>query len=165
MTFLCCGLIYKKNDINTYWCIDTYLMKPILKKFVGTDRIFKELVEACICKKCGCQHVKIKRYGRAANGKIKLVETEILHGDAADLFLLEYSKYLILQEQKCPYPLIASAATIPFVYGHTIAPNEQRAKYIAALPQKEGWRDKFENGMWQADIFKSDIIKKGKYEL
>lgn len=134
MAFLCCGLNYKKNDIETYWCIETYLMKPVQKKFVDDTRIFSEVVETCICKKCGCQHLLVKRFGRAANGKKKLVETERMTGETADLFLLEKKKYLQLQEQKCPLPLIASATSLPYVYGAVIAPDKQRAtkmnKYI-----------------------------------
>lgn len=156
MAFLCCGLNYKKNDIETYWCIETYLMKPVQKKYVDDVRIFSEVVETCICKKCGCQHLLIKRFGRAANGKKKLVETERMTGEAADLFILEKQKYLQLQEQKCPMPLIASATSLPYVYGFAIAPDKQRAKYNAALPQKDSWRNKFENGRWVADIFHSE---------
>ena len=156
MAFLCCGLNYKKNDIETYWCIETYLMKPVQKKYVDDVRIFSEVVETCICKKCGCQHLLIKRFGRAEKGKKKLIETERMKGEEADLFLLEKQKYLQLQEQKCPLPLIASATSLPYVYGAVIAPNKQRAKYNAALPQKDSWRNKFVNGRWVADIFHSE---------
>lgn len=155
MAFLCCGQKYKKTDLETYWCIETFKMKPVQKKYVGDDRIFSEVVETCICKKCGCQHLQIKRFGRK-NGRKKLVEVEEMKGEMADLFLLEKQKYLTLQPQICPTPLIASATSLPYVYGFAIAPDKQRAKYNASLPQKDSWRNKFENGKWLPDIFKAE---------
>ena len=82
-----------------------------------------------------------------------------MKGEEADLFLLEKQKYLQLQEQKCPLPLIASATSLPYVYGAVIAPDKQRAKYNAALPQKDSWRNKFVNGRWVPDIFQSECKK------
>lgn len=155
MAFFCCGLKYKKTDLETYWCIETYKMKPVQKKYVGDDRIFSEVVETCICKKCGCQHLQIKRFGRK-NGKKKLIEVEEMKGEKTDLFLMNNQKYLNRQPQNCPSPAIASTKKLPFVYGCAIAPNKQRAKYDAALPQKDSWRNKYENGKWMPDIFQSE---------
>lgn len=155
MAFLCCGQKYKKTDIETYWCIETYKMKPVQKKFVGDDRIFSEVVETCICKKCGCQHLQIKRFGKK-NGRKKLVEVEELKAEKADLFLLEKQKYLQIQPQICPSPLIASATSLPFVYGYAIAADKQRVKYNASLPQKDSWRNVFINGKWMPDIIQSE---------
>ena len=160
MAFLCCGKNYKKSDLETYWCIETYKMKPVQKKYVGDNRIYAETVETCICKNCGCLHLHVKRFGRK-NGKRKLIEIEEMKGTQADFYLLEKQKYLIQQEKKCPIPVIASATSLPFVYGCAIAPNKQRAKYDAALPQKDSWRNKYENGKWMPDIFQSEckVIK------
>lgn len=158
--FKCCNLTYKKSDVETYWCIETYNVKPLTKRFAGEQRILTETVESCICKKCGCQMLQIKRFGRK-NGRKSIVEVEELRGEAADLFLIENQKSLHLQQQVCPMPLIASATTLPSVFGYAIAPNKQRARYNAALPEKDHWRDKWENGRWKPDIFVSEcrIIK------
>lgn len=153
--FKCCNIVYKKSDVETYWCIETYIRKPFEKRFINNQRIFSEVVESCICKKCGFQLVQIKRFGRK-NGRKSLVEVEELRGEKADLFLLENKNNLKRQEQICPMPLIASATTMPSVFGYAIAPNRQRARYDAALPEKDHWRNKWENGKWVPDIFQSE---------
>lgn len=158
--FKCCNIAYKKSDIETYWCIDTFTIKPLTKRFVNNQRIFSEVVESCICKKCGCQLVQVKRFGRK-NGRKSILEVEEFRADAADLFLIENQKRMQLQPQICPMPLIASATTMPSVYGYAIAPDKQRARYNAALSEKDSWRNKWENGKWVPDIFHSEcrIVK------
>lgn len=99
--------------------------------------------------------MQVKRFGRK-NGRKSILEVEEFRADAADLFLIENQKRMQLQPQICPMPLIASATTMPSVYGYAIAPDKQRAKYNAALPQKDSWRNKFVNGRWVADIFHSE---------
>lgn len=153
--FSCCGVKYKKSDIETYWCIETYAVKPVTKKFVDKKRVFTESVETCICKKCGLQLLQIKRFGRE-NSRKKLLGVEEMKGEQADLFLVENQEKLKIQPQICPTPLIACATTLPAVYGAVISPTKQRAKYDASLPQKESWRNKFENGKWKPDIFHSE---------
>lgn len=155
MTFLCCGIKYKKNDIETYWCIETYTVKPLIKRFVNNQRVFSETVETCICKKCGLQRIQIKRFGRK-NSRKCLLEVEELKGNEADIFLIENQEKLKLQPQVCPTPLIACTTTMPAVCGFAISPEKQRAKYDAALPQKDSWRNKFVNGKWLPDIFYSE---------
>jgi len=155
VAFLCCEVKYKKNDIETYWCIETYSVKPLTTKFVGEQRVFTETVESCICKKCGLQRLQIKRFGRKNNRKC-LLEVQELKGQEADIFLIEHQNQLKLQPQICPMPLVACATTMPAVYGYAIAPDKQRARYDAALPEKDHWRNKWENGKWLPDIFESE---------
>lgn len=155
MAFLCCGLKYNKNDIETYWCIETYVVKPNTQKYVGDYRVFSETIEICICKKCGCQLLIHKRFGRQ-NGRKKLLQALEFRGEAADLYILQHQEKMKLQPQICPMPLIASATSLPSVYGFAISATKQRAKYDAALPQKDSWRNKFVNGKWIPDIFESE---------
>lgn len=161
--FKCCNVEYKKSDLQTYWCIETYKVKPIIKRFVNSNRVVTEVVETCICKKCGIQQLQIKRFGKKKNKKI-ILEVEEMRGAEADQWLIDNQKSLQIQAQICPMPLLANSTSIPAVYGYALNGTTQRARYDAALPEKDHWRNKWENGKWIPELFKSECKVIGRYE-
>lgn len=191
MSFLCCGVKYTKKNPETYWCIETDIIKPqnvknetikqiqdnvaknmleidkkykprdFIKKIINKKKVQKEIAESFICKKCGCHKIKITRYG--ANKK-RLEEPEEFKGYEVTFYLNELLRLGVSKTlpQVEPLELIPSATSIPFVYGEAISPEEQRRKYDIS---PACWADKWVNGFsWEADIIKSKlkIIKKGK---
>lgn len=134
MPFLCCGVKYSKNDPETYWCIDTDILKTPTKKNVDNQRIIKEVVETLTCKKNGCTKIQISRYSRV-KGKLKRVELEELKGIKAQNYLFETSNLRIRQPQKCPMVSIPSSSKNDFVYGKVIDSETQGIRYL----NEQGW--------------------------
>lgn len=129
MSFLCCGVKYSKNDPETYWCIDTDINKPVQKKFIGNERVVKEIVDSLTCKKNGCLKVQIRRYGNL-RGKNKLLEIEELSGKKAFNYLEQTSKIRQRQPLNCPVQKIPYAKHIDFVYGKVVDATTQRKRYL-----------------------------------
>lgn len=145
MSFLCCGVKYTKSDIETYWCIETDIIKNFTKKRIDGCRVIKQIVETLVCKKCYCLKVHNKFFGRAANGKIKVLEVEkfqdnvrkidpdtgeeIILNEATN-FLTETEKIRIRQPQREPIPLIPFAKNIDLCYGKVLSSRTQRARYL-----------------------------------
>lgn len=150
MSFLCCGVKYSKSDIETYWCIETDIIKDFTKKKIGESKVVKQIVETLLCKKCYCLKVHNKFFGRSANGKLKILEVErfqdnicsvdsqtgkeIVRNAATD-FLAKTEKIRIRQPQIEPIPFIPYAKNIDFCYGKILSSNSQRARYL----NEQGW--------------------------
>nr|DAO85803.1 MAG TPA: hypothetical protein [Bacteriophage sp.] len=130
MTFLCCGIKYSKRDPETYWCIETDVIKnQFTKKSVKGENVCKEIVETLTCKKHGCLQVHVKRFGRFRN-KFKCLEVEKLSGEEAAQFLINTEKIRNRLPQAIPFKFISVSKTIPPCYGKTLSPYTQRARYI-----------------------------------
>lgn len=129
MFIVCCGVKYSKNDPETYWCIDTDINKPIQKKFVGSDRVVKEVVDSYTCKKCGCLIVTVTRYG-TLRGRRKLLERERLSGSEAWEYLEATAKVRERQPLSCPIQSVPFSKHIDFKYGKVIDSKTQRARYL-----------------------------------
>lgn len=129
MSFLCCGVKYSKNDPETYWCIDTDLIKPALKKFVGNHKINYEIVETLTCKKNGCIKVQVHRYGLKKGKKTKF-ETMEYKGFRAVEYLEETSAFRQRQDTKCPNVNVPSSSKNDFVYGKVIDGTTQKIRYL-----------------------------------
>lgn len=129
MAFVCCGIKYSKNDPQTYWCIDTFINKPVQKKSVGQQKVVKEVVDTLTCKKNGCIKVNITRYGKF-RGYNKLLEIENLSGHQA----VEYLQKTINSREKqplvCPVKNIPQAKNIDLCYGKVINSTTQKARYL-----------------------------------
>lgn len=160
VTFTCCGVKYSKKDPESYWCIETDLIKDFTKKRVKEQKVRKEIIETLTCKKNGCLQVHIKRFGQFA-GKFKILEFENLSGDEAALFLMKTENIRIRQPQYCPIKMTPFAKNIPLCFGKAISPTHQRRRYDG----DKYWSDKFESneGQWIPDIFESEckILKVG----
>lgn len=139
MSFVCCGIKYSKNDPETYWCIETDIIKVFTKKKVKDERVFKEIVESLTCKKNGCLQVHVKHFGRL-NGKYKILETEKLRGDEAVQFLIDTKDIRIRQPQVQPAKPPLVSKNIPPCYGKVLSAYTQRARYI----NEEDWGYKSE---------------------
>ena len=140
MSFLCCGVKYSKNDIETFQCIETDLIRNFTKKKIGESKVVKQVVETLLCKKCYC------------NGKMKVLTVEKLQDNihtgkidpktgneiilnAATDFLMQTEKIRIRQPQKEPVKRIPFAKNIDLCYGKVIDNYTQRARYI----NEQGW--------------------------
>ena len=134
MPFLCCGVKYSKNDLNTYWCIDTYILNTPSKKLVNNRRVVKEVVDVLTCKKNGCVKIQISRYGQVKGIK-KRLELEELKGKMAQEYLELTSKIRIKQPVKVPAVNIPITSRNDFVYGKTIDGFTQRIRYL----NEQGW--------------------------
>lgn len=162
MPFLCCGVKYSKADPETYWCIETDLVKnyAFTKKNVNGDKVHKEVIETLVCKKHGCMQVHIKRYGKL-KGRYKILEMEKLSGNEAALFLIETEKIRIRQLQICPVKSVPYAKRLPSVYLEIIKQNPDCdiARYCYIM-QGKNWCDKFsqEEGSWKPDITEIPIL-------
>ena len=128
---LCCGIIYDKKNINTYWCIETYkLIKPYISN-VKMQKVIMENCEVFVCKKCGSTKVLVNRYGKNK----RLLEHKRLKGIEAIDYLTATSELRILQPRKIPCKNIPYSKTLPFVYGKVTGKNTQRPRYI----NESGW--------------------------
>lgn len=136
MSFVCCGVKYSKNDPETYWCIDTDINKPVQKKYVGNDRVIKEVIDSLTCKKNGCLKVKIFRYGKL-RGKKKLLETECLSGAEAFNYLEATASVRERQPLSCPIQSVPFSKHIDFKYGKVLNSITQRARYL----NEQDWAD------------------------
>lgn len=136
MAFVCCGVKYSKNDPETYWCIDTDINKSVQKKYVGSDRVIKEVIDSLTCKKNGCLKVKIFRYGKF-RGKNKLLETECLSGDEAFNYLEDTANVRERQPLSCPIQSVPFSKHIDFKYGKVLNSTTQRARYL----NEQDWAD------------------------
>lgn len=134
MPFLCCGVKYSKNDPDTYWCIDTDILKTPTKKNVDNHRIVKEVVETLTCKKNGCTKIQVSRY-YSFKGKMHRAELEELKGMKAQEYLQRTSNVRIRQPQKCPMVSIPSSSKNDFVYGKVIDSETQGIRYL----NEQGW--------------------------
>lgn len=129
LSFVCCGIIYDKKNINNYWCIDTYLTKKRLIDKIRNKPVKKEVIETVTCLKCGTTKMAILRYG-VQRGKQVLLQDIRLKPKATVKFMAKYRDNLIRQEQKIPTKKIQYSKNIPFVYGAVTGAETQRAKYI-----------------------------------
>lgn len=136
MCFVCCGVKYSKNNPDTYWCIDTYLNKPVQKKSINNQKVIKEVVEALTCKKNGCIQVRITRYGKF-RGFNKLLEIENLCGQNAVDYLQKTIKIRDKQPVTCPVKSIPYSRHIDLCYGKVINSTTQKARYL----NEQGWAD------------------------
>ena len=107
MSFLCCGVKYSKNDPETYWCIDTYLINK---------RTGKEIVDVLTCKKNGCLKVQISKYDKNK----KLIEKQELKGNKAEKYLADTVKIRVKQPLICPIQKVAARTKNDFKYGKVI---------------------------------------------
>ena len=172
VSFICCGIKYTKNNPETYWCLQTDVIKPqavknevikqiqdnvtknmhscdkkyksreFIKKSVNGKKVQKEVVESLICKKCGCHKIKITRYGI---NKKRLEEPEVFGGYEVTFYLNELLKLGVskILPQIEPFEAIPSAKNIPFVFGSAISPTEQRKRYDMS---PKCWADKWIKG-------------------
>lgn len=129
MPALCCGVLYSKKDINTYWCINTDIIK-YPKSYVKDTKVTKEVVETYLCKKCGCTIVKIYKYGNSKRGQ-RLLQTERLSGSEAIEYLEDTIKIRQRQPQVIPLQKVSGTKTIPFIYGASIGAEKQRPRYLS----------------------------------
>lgn len=134
MPFLCCGVKYSKNDPDTYWCIDTYIINAPIKKLVNNRRVIKEVVDVLTCKKNGCVKIQISRYGHVKGIK-KRLELEELKGKKAQDYLEATSKTRIKQPTRAPLINIPQGSKSDFVYGKVIDGMTQRIRYL----NEQGW--------------------------
>lgn len=137
MSFICCGIKYSKNDPDTYWCIDTDINKPVQKKYVGNDRVVKEVVDSLTCKKNGCLKVKITRYG-ILRGRKKILEVESLSGRNAFDYLEATANVRERQPLACPMQSVPFSKYIDYCYGKVLSPTTQRARYL----NEQDWASK-----------------------
>ena len=129
MSFLCCGVKYSKNDPNTYWCIDTDIIEPALKKYASGAKIKKEIVETLTCKKNGCLKIKISRFG-IVKGQNTLLEIQELKGKEALQYLKDTSSVRKRQPLTCPLKKVPVKNKNDFIYGKVINSVTQRARYV-----------------------------------
>ncbi len=129
MSIVCCGVKYSKNDPETYWCIDTDVNRPIQKKYVGSDRVIKEIVDSYTCKKCGGLIVTITRYG-TLRGRKKLLERERLSGIEATNYLTATANVRERQPLSCPIQSVPYSKYVDFRYGKIIDSTTQRPRYL-----------------------------------
>lgn len=141
MPFLCCGIKYSKNDIDTYYCIEIDIIKNFTRTKIGENRVTKQIVETLYCKKNGCVKLHNKFFGRNKNGKLKLLSVERLNGESAIQFLKETEHIRKRQPQAEPVKVIPQAKKIDMCYGKVIDGTTQRARYINEL----GWGYNSEN--------------------
>ena len=99
------------------------------KKYVGNDRVIKEVVDSLTCKKNGCLKVNITRYGKF-RGKRKLLEIERLSGEAAAKYLQETADVRERQPLSCPMQNVPFSKYIDFKYGKVLDSTTQRARYL-----------------------------------
>ena len=138
MSFLCCGVKYSKNDIETFQCIETDLIRNFTKKKIGESKVVKQVVETLLCKKCYCIMKVLtveKLQDNIHTGKIDpKTGNEIILNAATD-FLMQTEKIRIRQPQKEPVKRIPFAKNIDLCYGKVIDNYTQRARYI----NEQGW--------------------------
>lgn len=149
MSIVCCGVKYSKSDPETYWCFDTDILKPIQKKYVGNDRVHKEVVDSLTCKKCGCLIVTITRYGKFKGHK-KRLEIEKLKGLDAVEYLNKTSEFRVRQPLTCPIQGVPFSRNIDICYGKVIAPDKQRPRYV----NEQDWGGK--------EVYTSKVTEYGK---
>lgn len=135
MSFLCCGVKYSKNNIETYQFIETDLIRNFTKKKIRETKVVKQVVETLYCNKNGCVKVHNKFFGRSANGKFKILEVERFNDVEAIEFLNSTEKIRIRQPQKEPTVHVPYAKNIDLCYGKILDNYTQRARYI----NEQGW--------------------------
>lgn len=133
MRMICCGVVYSTQDPSTYWCIQKYIIKDLIKPFVGIDRVSREVVYTLLCKKNACTKLEILRYG--TSDEKHLLEREALSGKKAMSFLRKTAAIRVAQQQKCPVQVVPTSKRIPYVYGRAINSQTQRIRYL----NEEGW--------------------------
>lgn len=141
MSFICCGVIYSKKDPETFYCIETDIIRDFTKKEIGRTKVTKQIVETLYCKKNGCVKLHNKFFGRAKNGKLKILLCERLKGEEAIQFLKDTEKIRIRQPQKEPILSVPQAKKLTLCYGKFIDNETQRARYINEM----GWGHNSEN--------------------
>lgn len=132
MNFFCCGLKYSTNDPGTYFCIEKYKTKKLLKQFVGEYKVKWEDIYFIHCKKNDCIKTYIFRYAITKTGKKKLLEREEISKRKASLeFKAKYLNNLRYVSLPVPfYKNLKQAKTVPFVYGKTTGSETQQRRYI-----------------------------------
>lgn len=138
MSFLCCGVKYSKYDINTYWCIETYLIKNFTKKKIKNKKVSKQIVETLLCTKNGCTKVHNKFFERGANGKFKILEVERFSGNEALEFLKATESIRVHVPQIEPVKAIPTAKNIDICFGKVIDSETQRARYLNDKDWQQG---------------------------
>ena len=143
MTFLCCGIKYSKKDPLTYWCIDSYKIKPALQTAVKNVRVIRETADIVCCKKCGGVGVLVERCGMV-KGRLRRLEIERLSGVSA----LKYIESTINTRIKIKreFPLL----NVPYsketwYYYKNLDNQSQRRRYL----NESGWSDE--------QIFKNEV--------
>lgn len=141
MSFLCCGVKYSKKDPETFYCIETDIIRNFTRTKIGENKVTKQVIETLYCKKNGCVKLHNKFFGRCKNGKIKILSVERLNGEAAIQFLKNTEAIRIRQPQKEPVISVPQAKKITICYGKVIDSVTQRARYINEM----GWGHNSEN--------------------
>ena len=150
--FVCCGVLYSTNDPDTYWCIDTYIMKQPSIGVINGKKIAKEIVYTLICKKNGCLKLEIHRYYKE-NEKLKRMKPKYMIGEQAQKFLETTKDMRIKQPQCCPIQPQQYSKTIPWVYGKTVDGETQIARYL----DESGNRNVFKNRKWETELLKTPV--------
>lgn len=158
MKFYCCGLTYSTQDPETYWCIETYILKRPVDAFIGNKKIVKQIIYTLFCKKNGCTKLELHSFAHV-NGTLKLVCTQAMKGKGARAFLERTKDMRIRQPQCCPLKKVQYSKKIPWVYGKTIDSQTQVARYI----DESGNRQVFKGDIWQTEIINSKIISNLKH--
>ena len=133
MSFLCCGVKYSKNDTETFYCIETDIIRNFTRKKVGQNKVVKQIIETLYCKKNGCVKLHNKLFGRNKNGTLKILAVEKLNGETALQFLKDTEKIRIRQPQKEPFKVVPYAKNIDLCYGKVINNETQRERYLNEL--------------------------------
>ena len=117
MSIVCCGIKYSKSDPETYWCIDTDVIKKKNSKII---------VDTIACKKCGATIVSVTTY----NLNKKVIGRERFSGMKAIDFLQSTLKDRVRMPQHIPIKIIPYAKKLDFVYGKVISSTQQRPRYL-----------------------------------
>ena len=149
---ICCGLLYNTKDPDTYWCINTYLMKKPTIQYYRKKKIEKEVVYSLCCKKNGCIKIEIHRYIKEKD-TLKLLFKFSLTGKAALHFLENTKNDRKKLPQIQPLKNIHWGNKIPWVYGKAIDGNKQVPRYI----DESGNRNVLKNNIWKSEIYISEI--------
>lgn len=152
MSFLCCGVKYSKSDIETFYCIETDIIRNFTRAKVGQNKVVKQIVETLYCKKNGCVKLHNKFFGRNKNGKMKILSVERLNGEAAIQFLKDTESIRIRQPQKEPVVIVPQAKKLTICYGKVIDSETQRARYVNEMD----WGHKSQNEHYECKIIQSE---------
>ncbi len=152
MKFCCCGVAYSTGDPETFWCIETYIMKKPEKIVFDGKKIFKEIVYTLFCKKNGCSKLEIHRFVEE-DEELCLVEKERLKGQKARAYLERTKNMRIKIPQCCPLKSVTHSKNIPWVYGKAIDGERQVPRFF----DESGNRDVFKKGGWEKDVIYANL--------
>lgn len=159
MNFFCCGVKYSTNDPQTYFNIEKYRTKKVLKKFVGNKKVQHEEIYFIHCKKNDCIKTYIRRYSTPASTRQSLIEEEIINKKKTSLqFKSEQLKNLDYVSITAPvYRLAPQSKTVPFVYGKVEGSTTQRRRYL----NETGYAD-YNCLSMPINIYKTESMKLNK---